>query len=251
MSSRRSSLSLNQKITISVSILAIIAAVFTAFASGHDWFSPDLPGTVEYIGRVIDSGNQQPVERAKVSLELGEIPLIAYTDSEGVFLFRVVSDLDVSGQIRVEAQGYPIYTRNIYLSQGIRSFEDIRLATMAANLPTETITPDNNLTDTPVPTAISTLEQTNYQCADLSHVQLKVGDSAYVGRFDANLRSSPKVPDIWDQNIVEILRKGTSMTIIGGPVCAHDGTWWEVNTENNLAGWMREYNNGTGYLIEP
>jgi hypothetical protein len=43
MSPRRSNLSLNQKIIISLAILGIIATIFAAFVSGHDWFSPSLP----------------------------------------------------------------------------------------------------------------------------------------------------------------------------------------------------------------
>jgi formylglycine-generating enzyme required for sulfatase activity len=38
MSPRKSSLSLNQKITISIAVLAIVVTIFTAFISGHDWF---------------------------------------------------------------------------------------------------------------------------------------------------------------------------------------------------------------------
>jgi hypothetical protein len=40
MSPRRSNLSLNQKITISLAFLAILASILAAFISGHDWF-PD------------------------------------------------------------------------------------------------------------------------------------------------------------------------------------------------------------------
>jgi hypothetical protein len=40
MSSRRSTLSFNQKLTLLFALLAVIAAIIAAFISGHDWFSP-------------------------------------------------------------------------------------------------------------------------------------------------------------------------------------------------------------------
>jgi hypothetical protein len=46
MSPRRSSLSRNQKITISLSIMAIIVMVITSFISGHVWF-PNTPSSSE------------------------------------------------------------------------------------------------------------------------------------------------------------------------------------------------------------
>lgn len=91
---------------------------------------------------------------------------------------------------------------------------------------------------------------TNYSCPDKSKVKLRVGMRAIVSRDDVNLRSTPKVPNDWDANIITILHQGNKMTIIGGPKCAHDGTWWEVKTDRGYTGWIRELL-PTRVLIEP
>lgn len=88
----------------------------------------------------------------------------------------------------------------------------------------------------------------NYWCDDLSGVRLKVGDEAEVVWDKVNLRSTPKVPDVWDENIVAMLDQGAVITIVDGPVCAHEGTWWKVRTTGGTTGWMREYVSA-GYLI--
>ena len=44
----------------------------------------------------------------------------------------------------------------------------------------------------------------------------------------------------WDSNVLFNLDKGEEVSVIGGPACAHSGTWWEVLTESGYSGWMRE-----------
>lgn len=88
----------------------------------------------------------------------------------------------------------------------------------------------------------------SYWCDDLDGVKLKVDDKAKIVFDKVNLRSSPKVPDVWDANIVDQLDEGTSVTIIDGPECAHEGTWWKIRTTGGKTGWMREYIS-TGYLL--
>ncbi|MCQ3953001.1 MAG: hypothetical protein DPW15_06925 [Chloroflexi bacterium] len=44
-------------------------------------------------------------------------------------------------------------------------------------------------------------------------------------------------------------RKIGQVTVIGGPECAHEGTWWEVRTEYGDAGWMREFTDD-GYFLK-
>lgn len=90
----------------------------------------------------------------------------------------------------------------------------------------------------------------SYSCLDKSQVRLRVGARAIVPNYDVNLRSSPRVPDVWDANIVVTLRKGAKMSVIGGPQCAHDGTWWEVQTDSGYTGWVRELQPGK-ILLEP
>jgi uncharacterized protein YgiM (DUF1202 family) len=87
-----------------------------------------------------------------------------------------------------------------------------------------------------------------YWCNDLSGVNLQVGDSARVVYPKVNLRSSPEVPQTWDANIVAQIDEGIRVTIIGGPECAHEGTWWQIRTEDGYTGWMREFISD-GYLL--
>ncbi|KXK15871.1 MAG: hypothetical protein UZ14_CFX002000222 [Chloroflexi bacterium OLB14] len=88
----------------------------------------------------------------------------------------------------------------------------------------------------------------NYWCDDLNGVKLSVGENAMVVYPKVNLRSYPQVPQNWDANIVAEVEEGVAVTIIGGPECAHEGTWWEVRTEYGDTGWMREFISD-GYLL--
>lgn len=90
---------------------------------------------------------------------------------------------------------------------------------------------------------------TAYWCDDLSGVKLKMGDTARVVWPKVNLRSSPVVPQTWDANIILQVEEGVQVTVIGGPECAHEGTWWEVRTEYGDAGWMREFTDD-GYFLK-
>ncbi|MGB8984274.1 MAG: SH3 domain-containing protein [Anaerolineales bacterium] len=90
----------------------------------------------------------------------------------------------------------------------------------------------------------------SYWCDDLSYVKLKVGDRAKVVWLKVNLRTAPIVPMEYYENSIEKVAEGTPITIIGGPACAHEGTWWQVRTKKGQTGWMREYIPSSGeYLI--
>lgn len=88
----------------------------------------------------------------------------------------------------------------------------------------------------------------SYWCDDLSKVRLKVGDNAKVVWTKVNLRSAPIVPMEYYENSLAKVDEGTKLSIIGGPACAHNGTWWQVRLASGKTGWMREYIS-TGYLI--
>lgn len=82
----------------------------------------------------------------------------------------------------------------------------------------------------------------SYNCPDLSAVELRVGMNAIVVFDKVNLRSTPVVPQVWDANIITTVVKGDKVRIIGGPECAHDGTWWEINIySGDYVGWIREF----------
>ncbi|MFN8382067.1 MAG: SH3 domain-containing protein [Anaerolineales bacterium] len=93
-------------------------------------------------------------------------------------------------------------------------------------------------------------DSSSYWCDDLSGVHLAIGDGASIVWPKVNLRSSPEVPQDFYANIVTELEEGTYVTIVGGPECAHEGTWWEVRTENGDSGWVREFTS-KGYLMQP
>lgn len=92
-------------------------------------------------------------------------------------------------------------------------------------------------------------DSADYWCDDLSGVHLEVGDNARVVYPKVNLRSYPEVPQTWDANIVVQIEEGVRVTIIGGPECAHEGTWWQIRTEDGDTGWMREFISD-GYLLK-
>jgi SH3-like domain-containing protein len=98
--------------------------------------------------------------------------------------------------------------------------------------------------------AASTSSSSNYWCDDLTYVKLEVGNNAKIVWDKVNLRSAPKVPDDFYANIVTELKEGARLTIIDGPECAHNGTWWKVRAETGKTGWVREHISG-GYLMMP
>jgi serine/threonine protein kinase len=135
------------------------------------------------------------------------------------------------------------------------------------NVPTETIipinTPERILDSTPTKTNpviidvnpivsnTNTYEQipSNYECPDLAKINLQIGATGRVGKYDINLRKEPIVPKKWDANVVIVLREGEELKILGGPQCSHDGTWWEVRTKSHLIGWVRENQPSKGTLV--
>jgi hypothetical protein len=108
---------------------------------------------------------------------------------------------------------------------------------------------DTSNEDTSTIYELPTQEPSGYWCNDLSLVKLQVGDHAEVVWPKVNLRSESVVPMDWDENIVSQVDEGTKITVIGGPECAHEGTWWEVQTSDGQTGWMREHTSD-GYLIK-
>jgi hypothetical protein len=116
-------------IVATIAGIIILAFYTAALGSTKD---PSTTGTLSngeqiYVGQVIDSDSQKPIASAKITLYLGEVPRIEYTDSEGVYRFRIEIKSSISSQVRVEAQGYEVYTRTISLSPNQTNMEDIRL----------------------------------------------------------------------------------------------------------------------------
>ncbi len=89
----------------------------------------------------------------------------------------------------------------------------------------------------------------DYRCSDIEKVQLYVGVTAVCGDMPVNVRSEPEVPERTQSNVVYFLESGETFTIIGGPHCAHYGTWWQIKVKSGAVGWVREYSNAYGRLI--
>lgn len=132
---------------------SIIFGAFAAFAPSTTLETTDKE---EYIGRVIDVHTQQVIVGAKISLDLEGVPPFVYSDSEGIYRFEVSIASKISGQIRVEAPGYEVYTRNISISPENNALEDIRLTPQGATpVPSQTSVP----TATANPTLIALFSQ--------------------------------------------------------------------------------------------
>jgi formylglycine-generating enzyme required for sulfatase activity len=151
---RRSSRTLGRKLILPFGLSAVLVTMIAVYL----WLS--LPATtreINYTGRVLDLISLQPVPEAQVTLDLGNVPLITYTDSEGIYAFTLRVEEQTSARVRVDASGYQVYTRIITVSPNLRTIEDIRLTPtkVAANktefpspgptaTPVITLTPDPN-----------------------------------------------------------------------------------------------------------
>lgn len=125
--------------------------------------------------------------------------------------------------------------------------ENARVTRTATSQPTSPPPPKpthTRIPSTPIPSATPSTFQIpeDYKCPDLKGVTLYVGAKATVAFDKVSMRSYAQVPNVWDENIIEILDKGDKVTIIGGPICSHDGTWWKIQTQQGkVVGWMREF----------
>jgi len=172
----------------------------------------------------------------------------AFNEGSGWEIYRVDNKGDVGGglSLALDSKGFPHisyfdgsnenlkYAYAIKYIEGNRPDSSQHLAsvtmTQAQTLPlTET---SSDPTTVPLPS--------NYTCLDLNKVQLRIGSVGKIVWKEVNLRSSPAVPANWDSNVLFNLDEGEEIIIIGGPECAHSGTWWEVLTESGYTGWMRE-----------
>jgi hypothetical protein len=94
MSPRRSSLSLNQKLTLLIALLAIITTMIAAFISGHDWFPSASSISVPITDTVSQSPTQTliptPIDTSTLSPpvtpvpdETGQIAIVEVQSSSG------------------------------------------------------------------------------------------------------------------------------------------------------------------------
>ncbi|HEY9284319.1 MAG TPA: carboxypeptidase regulatory-like domain-containing protein [Pyrinomonadaceae bacterium] len=112
--------------------LRIVLAVITlvgVLAVGYWQFVYEPGGpevkTVSYTGRVRDDSTNQPIHRAKVSVEEDQkVPQVQETDSEGIFHVNLPESAK-EVRIVVEAVGYDSRDRRVSLTR--TGLEDIRL----------------------------------------------------------------------------------------------------------------------------
>lgn len=91
----------------------------------------DKPGSApiavneKFVGRIIDKSTEKRIGQAKISLESGGVPAVAFSDSEGIFSFPL-SDANQETHIRVEASGYQNYDLRVVPRRN-EEIQDIRL----------------------------------------------------------------------------------------------------------------------------
>ncbi len=81
-------------------------------------------------GRVVNQANIGAIHRAKVSLKFQGKIYVTHTDSEGIYSFSSVDFPNTGsfdGEIRIEANGYRVYNRLIYISSSNPQIEEFQL----------------------------------------------------------------------------------------------------------------------------
>ena len=113
---------------------------------------------------------------------------------------------------------------------------------------TPTLSWQPSITSSP-DTPVSNTLPAEYECPDKNQIKLRIGSTGMVQKFDVNLRKEPVVPNDYYINVVTRLSDGAKVTVLDGPTCAYDGSWWKVETESNDIGWVREIQPSKGTLI--
>ncbi len=88
---------------------------------------------------------------------------------------------------------------------------------------------------------------TDIRCEGSPPSRLNVGDRAMVITDPDPVRARATPPD---GDIIDLLYRGYSLTIVEGPVCANDILWWRVQLREERQAWIAE-GVGKEYFIEP
>ena len=100
-------------------------------------------------------------------------------------------------------------------------------------------------------TTMDRIRQTSIQVPDCGKLppRLSLGNQARVAFTDgADMRIRVK-PGL-DQAILEKVPEGTRFSVLDGPSCVNEITWWKVHTNNGFEGWVAEFDDDV-YLLEP
>lgn len=147
MTKKKSADQSSNKVKIIIAViggLTVIISAYWEFVWKPSQETPTAGTQLSYVGRVIDIDTEEPIRGAKVSLEFQGAPPIVYTDSEGIFRFSVsLIESSLAGRVKVEANRYEDYGRQITLVSNNPNIEDIRLTPSHS---TETVFPTATLT---------------------------------------------------------------------------------------------------------
>lgn len=210
----------------------------------------ETTGEIDLKFLIEETGKSYPVQSNHTQLEAGD---------ELVQFHTTISDLKLGNHVKYKMNGINQNTTPFQAAFFVNDCSNDATANEPNPNPQAPVTLQPPISTLVVRITSSALPPTfaqqesdfaNYSCPDKSKVKLRVGMRAVVSRDDVNLRSSPQVPDVWDANIIIVLRQGDKMTVVGGPRCAHDGTWWKVETDRGYTGWIRELL-PSRILIEP
>ncbi len=107
--------------------------------------------------------------------------------------------------------------------------------------------------NTPIPTkhAQPTLAAQTTTCSSIKPSRLVIGDVARIppelgSVFRLNIRAAAGR----ESPVVARLYAGEWITIVGGPDCADNLTWWRIQTDDGRSGWAAESDKG-GYYMTP
>lgn len=127
-------------------IAAVIGAIVTLVPAYWQFVykrpEPPAPLPIQYAGRVIDSVSEKSIRGAKVTFETEGVPTIYSTDSDGVFYLNLPASSSGTARIRVEANGYEKFDRNVSLSR--TGIEEVRLTTLPSPTPSPSVGSNSN-----------------------------------------------------------------------------------------------------------
>lgn len=207
-------------------IVALIATIGTVLV-GYWQFSAlrakkSDEGAFRFTGRVADSGSEQRIKGAKVSLEARGVHPVLYTDSEGFFSFELPASVR---EIRVviEASGYEPYDRRVALGLAY-GIEDIRLKRLhlpGAEKPADAVTFSGDQTQDSPMNSGSVESGASPSSGNQGDVNLSVRASALgAGSYRVNLMIPTTMSDatVWlDDREARVLRRTATLITIEVP----------------------------------
>jgi hypothetical protein len=95
-------------------------------------------------------------------------------------------------------------------------------------------------------------EPPKVDCPGSLPARLVVGEPARVtfsNGLSVRVREEPSTDE--SVTVLFMLPEGTVFTVIGGPECAENWLWWEIEMANGVSGWAAEGSPDQGYFLEP